>query len=561
MCCSVLFFRCASICGEKVCQVVLLSLLKLTLICYLYFGFGSMHFVLFILHWACCQYRWFYIFVVLKVNWWFQYTSGYLVHCYLEMQMGILKMCRDISLNLFVIHDIFIVYFFVIWILFGVTNRISVYLLFNWVLYLYFCTLCFVLELCIWYWKVQTWYLLLCWMRLYTDLCNWVLTGYLFCFMPLSRRVILFCDIQVTNFHFPLFRRRICRNRVILGVLKNGVLGVLPKFCTFQKLDYFILSQVHILRLAIFQWVLYLTFVYFTVRSEECCFIYFCILIFIFVITFYLLFRYYLICFDLYLFYDICWQVYTSYLYLLFSFSLSCFTGIFCCVLYGCSHLDLLLFFFEFSVHLSLCFCFCVVSAIGIFTLNFAWFYVIVLKDMLVCYLLFCALVCISIYWLSTCFQYILWFVFFVFAVIYYLLFVFVLCFNLCFWFDSCLFLLNNFIGFVFYSSALCSVLLYSVDLFALLLFWFFCCFYLFYLECIFSGLFRVFMHCRVFILYYLLWMKTLTLRFINSVLFMFCNLNWFFVCEGGYYISDIDHKSASQRGILQAVYFIAIPV
>ena len=108
------------------------------------------------------------------------------------------------------------------------------------------------------------------------------------------------------------------------------------------------------------------------VRSEECCFIYFCILIFIFVITFSLLFRYYLICFDLYLFYDICWQVYTSYLYLLFSFSLSCFIGILCCVLYGCYHLDLLLFFFEFIVHLSLCFCFCVVSAIGIFTLNFA---------------------------------------------------------------------------------------------------------------------------------------------------------------------------------------------
>ena len=54
---------------------------------------------------------------------------------------------------------------------------------------------------------------------------------------------------------------------------------------------------------------------------------------------------------------------------------------------------------------------------------------------------------------------------------------------------------------------------------------------------------------------------KTLTLRFINSVLFMLCNLNWFFVCEEGYYISDIDHKPSSQRGILQAVYFIAIPV
>ena len=77
--------------------------------------------------------------------------------------------------------------------------------------------------------------------------------GVLILLVPLSRRVILFCDIQVTKFSFPLFRRRICRNKVILGILKNGVLGVLPKFCTFQKLDYFILSQVHILRLAIFQ--------------------------------------------------------------------------------------------------------------------------------------------------------------------------------------------------------------------------------------------------------------------------------------------------------------------
>lgn len=211
---------------------------------------------------------------------------------------GILKMYRDISLNLLVIHDIFIVYFFVTWILFCVIDRISVYLLFNWVLYLYFCPLCFVLELWIWYWKVQTWYLLLYWMRLCTDLCNWVEWGTHSAFCFCHEKLFFFCDIQVTKFPFPLLKRQICRNRVILSVLKNGVLGILLKFCTFQKLDYFILSQANILRLAIFQWVLYLTFVYFTVRFGECCFIYFCILIFLFVITFSLLFQYYLICFD-----------------------------------------------------------------------------------------------------------------------------------------------------------------------------------------------------------------------------------------------------------------------
>ena len=77
--------------------------------------------------------------------------------------------------------------------------------------------------------------------------------GVLILFVPLSRRVILFCDIFVTKFPFPLFRRRICRSKVILGILKNGVLGVLSKFCILQKLDYFVLSQVYILSLVIFQ--------------------------------------------------------------------------------------------------------------------------------------------------------------------------------------------------------------------------------------------------------------------------------------------------------------------
>ena len=252
--------------------------------------------------------------------------------------MGILKVYMDISLNLFVIHDIFIVYFFVVWILFGVIDRIGVYLLFNWVLYLCFCHLCFVLELCIWYWKVQTWYLLLCWMRLYTDLCNWVATGYLFCFMPLSRRVILFCDIQVTKFPFPLFRRRICRNRVIFGVLKNGVLGALSKFCTFQKLDYFVLSQVHILRLAIFKWVLTLTFIYFVIKLGVCCLILLHVLIFIIVLTFYLLFWYFLICIDFCLYYDICYWVYTySYIAYLFlvRFVLLEYVIVFCTVIFA----------------------------------------------------------------------------------------------------------------------------------------------------------------------------------------------------------------------------------
>lgn len=117
------------------------------------------------------------------------------------------------------------------------------------------------------------------------------------------------------------------------------------------------------------------------------------------------------------------------------------------------------------------------------------------------------------------------------------------------------LFFLNNYMCYMFYNSVLCSVLLYNVDLFALLLFWFFCCFYFFYLEwtfsglfwvfmlfllflffyleCIFSGLVWVFILCWVFCIVLFLLFKTLTLQFINSVLFLFCNLNWFFVCEG----------------------------
>lgn len=236
---------------------------------------------------------------------------------------GILKMYMGIfSLNLFVTHDIFIVYFFAIRILFCVVDRISVSLLFNWVLYFYYCPLCFVFELCVWYWKVQTWYLLLCWLRLYTNLCNWVTKGVLILFVPLSRRVILFCDIFVTKFPFPLFRRRICRSKVILGILKNGVLGVLSKFCILQKLDYFVLSQVCILSLVIFQWVLALTFIYFVIKFGVCYLVLLYILIFIFDLTFYLLFWYFIICVDFCLYYDICY----FHFYLLFSLWLVIFT-------------------------------------------------------------------------------------------------------------------------------------------------------------------------------------------------------------------------------------------
>lgn len=60
----------------------------------------------------------------------------------------------------------------------------------------------------------------------YTPICATELQkGGTILFVPLSRRVILFCDIFVTKFPFPLFRRRICRSKVILGILKNGVLG------------------------------------------------------------------------------------------------------------------------------------------------------------------------------------------------------------------------------------------------------------------------------------------------------------------------------------------------
>lgn len=114
----------------------------------------NMHFLFVILHWACCQYRWLYIFAVLKVNWWFQYQLGILCTATWKCRWAYWKMCRDISLNLLVTPDIFIVYFLVTWILFCVIIRISVYLLFNQVLCLHFCPLCFVLELCIWYWKM-----------------------------------------------------------------------------------------------------------------------------------------------------------------------------------------------------------------------------------------------------------------------------------------------------------------------------------------------------------------------------------------------------------------------
>lgn len=326
-------------------------------------------------------------------------------------------------LNLFVTHDIFIVYFFVIRILFCVIDRISVSLLFNWVLYLYFCPLCFVFELCIWYWKVQTWYLLLCWLRLYTNLCNWVANGVLILFVLLSRRVILFCDICVTKFPFPLFRRRICRSKVILGILKNGVLGVLSKFCILQKLDYFVLSQVYILSLVIFQWVLALTFIYFVIKFGVCYLVLLSILIFIFVLTFYLLFWYFIICVDFCLYCDICYFHFDLLFFFLTCYF--CFDSLLCFVLLFLLRPVIVLFeyiivfrivifaltyccfYLSFVCLLNLCFCFCAVSATGIFTLNFAWFYAIVLKDMLVCCSLFCTLVCRSIYWLFICFQYI----------------------------------------------------------------------------------------------------------------------------------------------------------
>lgn len=259
----------------------------------------------------------------------------------------------DISLNLFVIHDIFIVYFFVIWILFCVVDRISVSLLFNWVLYFYYCPLCFVFELCVWYWKVQTWYLLLCWLRLYTNLCNWVTKGVLILFVPLSRRVILFCDIFVTKFPFLLFRRRICRSKVILGILKNGVLGVLSKFCIIQKLDYFVLSQVCILSLVIFQWVLALTFIYFVIKFGVCYLVLLYILIFIFDLTFYLLFWYFIICVDFCLYYDICY----FHFYLLFSLWLVIFT-LTCYFHFDFLFLLWLAIMFRIVIFASTCYCF-----------------------------------------------------------------------------------------------------------------------------------------------------------------------------------------------------------
>ena len=60
-----------------------------------------------------------------------------------------------------------------------------------------------------------------------------------------------------------------------------------------------------------------------------------------------------------------------------------------------------------------------------------------VLKDMFVCCLLFCVLVCQSIYRLSTCSQYILW-LFFLLFLMWYLLWLFGLSFNLYFRFDIC---------------------------------------------------------------------------------------------------------------------------
>ena len=310
-------------------------------ICDIYFvvWISSVHFVLVIFHWACCLYRWFYIFAVLTTS----VHMGILCTATWKWRGEYWKCIRVFFfLNLFVIHDIFIMYFFVIRILFCVIERISVYLLFNWVLYLYFCSLCFVFKLCVWYWKVQTWYLLLCWLRLYTNLCNWVAIGVLILFVYLSRRVILFCDICVTKFPFPLFRRRICRSKVILGILKNGVLGVLPKFCTFQKLDYLVLSQVYILRLVFFQWVLALTFIYFVVKFGVCYLVLLYILIFIFVLTFYLLFWYFIICIDFCLYYDICYFVLT-YCCVLYCY----FVLTYCCVLYYYFCFDLL-FLFEF---------------------------------------------------------------------------------------------------------------------------------------------------------------------------------------------------------------------
>lgn len=136
---------------------------------------------------------------VFLLYWWFLYACVLLfgnAERNIEMYIGIF------SLNLFVTHDIFVVYFFVIRILFCVIDRISVCLLSNWVLYLYSCPLCFVFKLCVWYWKVQTWYLLLCWLRLYTNLCNWVAKGYLFCLCLCHEGLFYFVTFLSQNFLF-----------------------------------------------------------------------------------------------------------------------------------------------------------------------------------------------------------------------------------------------------------------------------------------------------------------------------------------------------------------------
>lgn len=71
-------------------------------------------FVLVIFHWACCQYRWF-LYALVSCVLLLGNADGNI-----EMYIGIF------SFNLFVTHDIFIAYFFVIRILFWVIDRISV---------------------------------------------------------------------------------------------------------------------------------------------------------------------------------------------------------------------------------------------------------------------------------------------------------------------------------------------------------------------------------------------------------------------------------------------------
>lgn len=179
----------------------------------------SLRFVLVIFHWACCQYCWFCVFAVLVISvrlgilcttTWKEYWKCIRIFLWTYLLLTIFLLCTSLLYE----------FYFVL-----LTESVCVCLLSNWVLCLYSWPLCFVFKLCIWYWKVQTWYLLLCWLRLYINLCNWVAKGYLFCLCLCHEGLFYFVTFLSQNFLFLFSGGEFVAVRSFWAFWKMGCLG------------------------------------------------------------------------------------------------------------------------------------------------------------------------------------------------------------------------------------------------------------------------------------------------------------------------------------------------